>query len=459
VIPAELGALSAAEKRLWDAFPRGLKVALSEDTPHTVRAAVIRSLLLGAHPAEPGHRAALHLQGAEVIGCLDLSQAEVESAIDFLGCAFDTVPELSFARLRGVSFEGSKLPGLMAFGATVQGTLSFVKTTFTGALVVYGVQVSGDLDFDWARLAADGPGPEELFGDRAAAVFGEAIQVGRHVYMQGSTVTGNVELPGIRVVGSIYAQQGLRVDGQLRLRGADVTGEIDLTDAVLLNPGDTALDGRGLRVEQLSLLPERLDGAVDLRHAHIQVLRDDPNRWPAQLRLDGVTYAALEPAGTARNRLHWLDRDPDGYRPQPYEQLATLYRQIGHDADARTVLLVKQRRRRQHLSSPGAAWSLLQDVLVGYGYRPGRAASWLLALTALGTTVFSLYPPGRQGGGTAFNPLIYTLDVLLPIVNFGQKDEFGIAGHAQWLAYVLTALGWLLFTAVAAALTRVLNRS
>jgi hypothetical protein len=80
-------------------------------------------------------------------------------------------------------------------------------------------------------------------------------------------------------------------------------------------------------------------------------------------------------------------------------------------------------------------------------------------LTALGTTVFSLNPPGGKSGGTAFNPLVYTLDLLIPIVDFGQERALGIAGPAQWLAYALTAIGWILFTAVAAAMTRTFNRS
>jgi hypothetical protein len=209
----------------------------------------------------------------------------------------------------------------------------------------------------------------------------------------------------------------------------------------------------------LSLLPERTDGTVDLRHGRVEVLHDDPNRWPAELRLDGARYTALQPVRTGPERLGWLDRDPDGYRPQPYEQLATVYRQIGHEPDARTVLLVKQRRRRRQLSPAGAAWGLLQDGLVGYGYRPGRAALWLLVLIAVGTTVFSLYPPGATSGGTVFNPPVYTLDLLIPIVDFGQERAFGIGGSAQWLAYALTAMGWILFTAVAAALTRTFNRS
>jgi hypothetical protein len=368
------------------------------------------------------------------------------------------VPRLSFARLRGVSFEGSTLPGLDAFAVAVQGTLSFVKCTLTGAVVLYGGHISGDLDFDWAHLTADGR-DEELFGDRVAALFGDAIQVGRHVYLQGTTVSGNLELVGLRAGGSVQAQQGLRVDGQLRLRGADVTGEINLAGAVLLNPGGTALDAWGVRAGQLSLLPQRVDGTVDLSHAQVQVLRDDPGRAPAELRLDGLRYTALESAGAADGRLRWLHRDPAGYRPQPYEQLAAHYRQIGHDGDARTVLLAKQRRRRRQLSPAGTAWGVVQDVLIGYGYRPGRAALWLLALTALGATVFSQFPPRGGRGGIPFHALVYTLDLLIPIVNFGQETAFGIGGRAQWLAYVLTALGWLLFTAVAAALTRTFNRT
>jgi hypothetical protein len=149
---------------------------------------------------------------------------------------------------------------------------------------------------------------------------------------------GNVELAGIRVGGTIHAQQGLQVHGQLGLRRAEVTGEVDLADAALLNPGGTALDAWGMCAGQLSLLPERVEGTVDLRHASIQILCDDPSGSPTPLLLDGLRYSALEAPGTARSRLPWLSRDPAGYRPQPYEQLATLYRQPGHDAYARTVL-------------------------------------------------------------------------------------------------------------------------
>ena len=75
--------------------------------------------------------------------------------------------------------------------------------------------------------------------------------------------------------------------------------------------------------------------------------------------------------------------------------------------------------------------------------------------------MFALHPPTRvePGQGPAFNPLVYTLDLLLPVIDFGQEHAYQPHGAAQWLAYGLIAAGWILATTVAAGLTRVLNRS
>lgn len=73
-------------------------------------------------------------------------------------------------------------------------------------------------------------------------------------------------------------------------------------------------------------------------------------------------------------------RDPAGFVPQPYEQLAATYQSKGQDADARAVLVAKHRSMRRTLLPPARLWSLLQDVTVGYGHRPLRAVRLLLCL-------------------------------------------------------------------------------
>ena len=54
--------------------------------------------------------------------------------------------------------------------------------------------------------------------------------------------------------------------------------------------------------------------------------------------------------------------------------------------------------------------------------------------------------------------MIYTLDLLIPVINLGQRNTFNPSGAEQWLSYLLIASGWLLATTVAAGIARVLNR-
>src|SRR5919109_2686619 len=162
----------------------------------------------------------------------------------------------------------------------------------------------------------------------------------------------------------------------------------------------------------------------------------------------------------ARERLSWLRRDTDGYQPQPYERLAQTYRALGLDADGRSVLLAKARDRRQTQGLPRKIVGWLQDILVGYGYRPFRAASWLVGLLAFGTVVFSLHKPPvlNADDHPHFNAFFYTLDLLLPVGDLGQERVFAPKGIYQWIANLLVAAGFVLGLTVAAGATRALSR-
>jgi hypothetical protein len=203
-----------------------------------------------------------------------------------------------------------------------------------------------------------------------------------------------------------------------------------------------------------------ITSGVHLRHANFGVIGADPEVWPPQVELDGLTYSALEPRLPAERRLELLRRDRQGFVPYAYEQLATSYRRIGDDGAARTVLLAKQRRRRAGLAWHARLWGLAQDATVGYGYRPQRAAMWLVALLVVGSVAYGLHRPRpiEPVAAPAFNPVVYTLDLLLPIIDFHQENAFNPAGWSQLLSYGLIAAGWLLATTIAAGLTRAINR-
>jgi hypothetical protein len=123
-------------------------------------------------------------------------------------------------------------------------------------------------------------------------------------------------------------------------------------------------------------------------------------------------------------------------------------------------LYARERKQRRAARPLLRFWGVVQDVTLGYGYRPWRALAWLAVLLIAGSITFALKhpPPVQPGTAPTSTPVVYTLDLLLPLVNLGQKNAFNPAGAEQWLSYALIASGWVLVTTVAAAAARVLRR-
>ena len=102
--------------------------------------------------------------------------------------------------------------------------------------------------------------------------------------------------------------------------------------------------------------------------------------------------------------------------------------------------------------------------MIGYDYRPARALIPLTVLLIAGTVIFAVaYPgqlhPAKTGSEQpGFNSFRYTLDLLLPVANFKQRDAFVASGWIAWLSFVFTFVGWLLGAVVVAGLAGVFKR-
>ncbi|HEY0537980.1 MAG TPA: hypothetical protein VGD53_06410 [Actinoallomurus sp.] len=352
---------------------------------------------------------------------------------------------------------------LDAGGLTVSGgQVSLVGTEVGGRLILEQARLDDGLD--GTALIADGLSARTLLmsglHSRGALVIRTARIPGR-VSLHGASLRSSgtaLRLSRTEVGADLFCAD-MTVEGRVKLSGARVDRQLILRGTRLANPGGVALDAQSLHAGELSL-PGAIEGSVELHHARIGVLRDDPDHWPSTLYLDGLTYEALEPQLAATRRLSWLSRDPDGCPPQPYEQLAALYGRIGRPAEARRVLYARELDQRRTKTTVGRIWSTLQDVTVGYGYRPWRAMLWLALLLVLGSVLYGLAPPQPLKAGEAphFNPMMYTLDLLLPIVDLGQQNAYNPAGAAQWFSYFLVAAGWILATTIAAGIARVITR-
>jgi hypothetical protein len=195
---------------------------------------------------------------------------------------------------------------------------------------------------------------------------------------------------------------------------------------------------------------------------------DEKRTWPEQLRLEGFVYDSIKAPDAIKDRLRsWLPRT--GYLPQPYEQLAGTYRREGNEQAARMVAIGKQRARRADIRGwthwPSRAWSVLLRYTIGYGHRPMLALIWLAVLVILGSPIFAaghpdLLRPAKPGSPEqpGFNPFSYTVDLLLPVANFKQRDSFVASSWVVWFSFGFTFAGWLLAAVVVAGLSGVFKR-
>lgn len=357
-----------------------------------------------------------------------------------------------------------------------------------GQLRLAGAQVDGSASLSGVRL--EGPGLDVLFADR--------LQVGGTLFLRGAVARGSVRLQNANIgfsldctaatlehpryregesakpsldARSITVGKDLLCRGRLtassgvRLRNAEVSKAVSFEGATLGNDSEIALDLRALSCQELNLrFAQPAGGRVRLVGAQVGGLFDDTALWTGQHGLDTQNFSyqmmSAEPEVDEWTRLRWLaDALPD-FDADPYETLATAYRENGQDERAARVLLAKQRRRHGALGPAGRVWGRLQDVTVGYGYRPWLAVCWLAVFWLAGALWFADHrlTPLSVDQNPSWNPWLYAADLLIPVINLGQDGLWRADGASQWIAGLLIAIGWTFATTVAAGASHVLRR-
>jgi hypothetical protein len=467
--------LSEPERRLWAAYPTGERVDVAAAADRTVRAEVIARLLLGARAPKPGRVPAVRLRGARIAGRLDVSGGTVGCELRLERCELAEVPDFSNAQARQIRLNDCVLPGFDGGGLRTDGYLSLSGSFVNGQVKLVRARITGGFRMNGTKIT--NPGDWGLFAGaltveagtywRKAEIIGGArltgARMGGGFFLYGATLhaPGKDALDGgnMLVEDAMECSRGFSAAGSIKLRGARVSGTLSFDQATVHAPGRRAMQLSHMQVDELILALTAVTGEVTLVYSRVGVLLDGPRNWAAELRLNGLTYESLR-GGAPADRLDWVNRDPRGFHAQPYEQLAAWYRGGGHEILARRAQLAKLRARRATQGWTARMWSRLLDVTVGYGYRPSRAALWFALLLAIGTAVFSAEHPHsikQPDERPHFNAFAYTLDLLVPISAFGQRDAWDPAGWTQWLAYGLIGAGWLLASALIAGVTRVLR--
>lgn len=260
--------------------------------------------------------ARLRNQSGAALGCGGLA---VEGGV-WCGKGFEADGELRFigARLGGnLTLAGATLnnPGATALNldrATLTDLDCTGLTVRAGQISLVSTQIASQVTLTDSQLKAS-PGQPAVAADGCSVGGNVALTRLRalgEVSMRTSHIGGRLHLTGASIdnpggnalrlsrtdIAADMFCNGMAIKGQVKLGRARIGGHARLEQVTLANAGGITLDAEGLQAAEFSLLPAKpIDGIVVFSHAQFGVLRDDPGCWPAQMKLDGLTYDAWNP--------------------------------------------------------------------------------------------------------------------------------------------------------------------
>ncbi len=460
--------------------------------------------------------AALDASAARIAGDVELADGFLgQGGVSFAGAKIGGDLDGTGGAFHNRSEDGSSM-ALRCDHAEIAGNVLLRKPFRAhGAVSFAGAKIGGSVDCSGGA-----------FSNRAASGASDALS------LAFATVQENVLL-----------RDGFTAEGKIRLSGAHIKGNLQLSNGHFDNAGlakqeasprrarraAAAINLRGAKIDGVLWLapPVRgphgqatIIGSLNLSGAYAHEIVDHPGSWPrkkaradgakslpAFIYLDGFVYDRLMGHGDydPATRKRWLERQPPehlgvDFRPQPFEQLIKVYREMGHDSHARAIAKFKERRRYRSLFSKlwhgwrdrpklsnrfGAnaraaapldwllwpvtlSWRTISRAFatiplalawafVGFGtaywYGWGRVLLFLLTLWIAGGAFYdevasqggfapsnpAIYlneklvakcgkhwtdckgaPPELPG----FSPYIYSLDIMLPVLDLGQKHDW-----------------------------------
>jgi hypothetical protein len=392
---------------------------------------------------------------------------------------------------------------LVGDGAEINGNV-FLRYGFsaTGVVWLLRARIGGDLDCERATLS----------NEDGLALVADGAEIGGYVFLrEGFNAIGGVRLSGVKVGrdldcaratishpsgvalladaaeihGSVFLRDGFNASGVVTFINAEIGGDLDCREATIVNRNGVdpialvaqdATIGRGIIFRDV-----HISEGVDLSRASTVMLMDDlgaPDdplgswRGVDPLILDGFTYARFAPEAEQGSRLRslWLKHTRGyrqalggGFQQTAWQHLIEVYRSQGRDDEATRVAIAMQNDRLERGGLPRyRRWARRSlGLFIGHGYRPWLAGIWAAAVIAVFAAVVwhwsEMFVPAKQGVMGSPQPVAYSTDVFLPIVDLGQAGDWTPTGWMRWVDWTVILLGWGLTTIFVAGFTRMVR--
>ena len=454
----------------------------------------------------------LSLVGMRIDAELDLNDAEIKFSLRAWGCAFLGNILLRDAQLAGLYFLRCHIKGLDAYGARIARTVLLSKLKAIGAVNLSGATIGGDLICNGTQLSdAKGNALDARSAKIGGSVFLSCKAEGE-VRFAGAAIGGNLEFncaakllnakgkaldaESAKIEGSVFFHLGVKVVGKVNLLGTTIGGT--LVYSGLVEPKKAILDLRSASVGTLSDEKRSWPSAGKLfldGFNYDRLFEESPLdaksriEWLHRQRPKRTTTLAAELAEAIRLEIkkqsflrrsykriivvgrrigqrltsaaggkNWVSAQTLTWRelflPQPYEQLASVLRKMGHERDARLIMIEKNRDRARftRFFQQGWWWYNVFGRLIGYGYAPWRAFAMSVVMILLGWILFylgfshDLVLPTRENAYAkapngqfvldnsgrpkiledypAFNAFVYSLESFIPLIKFDQSANW-----------------------------------
>ncbi|SEF32862.1 hypothetical protein SAMN05421837_106474 [Amycolatopsis pretoriensis] len=228
--PPLLDDLTPMEKKVIEGARRGVRtgsgttesaeaLATTDDPALQVRADLLRELLMGRR-GELDPRG-VSIRGFRVMGRLDLDQVSAVAKLELTKCALPDGTSMRGARLRDLFMVGCVVSSINGDRLRTEGNLKLQGISTSGPIRLLNARIGGQLDLD-NSLLKNPAGP---------AVNMDSLLVTASIFMRGVKATGTGE------------------SGTIRMRSAQVNGQVEITGSRIENTSGPALSAERLRVD------------------------------------------------------------------------------------------------------------------------------------------------------------------------------------------------------------------
>ncbi len=497
------------------------------------------------------HTKGIRFVGAKITGNIDFEGVSIPHILVVTHCFFDEGISLVDAKTKTINLSGSHIQFFIADRANIEGTL-FLKNVITkGGVRLVGANINGNLVCTEASFEN---GSSDFYADKFKKQDKEAtkrliielvnpqetpkilesfnadrLMTKNDVFLDNITAKGEVRLIGANINGNLICTgasfenlSGISFNGDKLTTKNDVLlnniiskGKINLNNANI--NGDLICDGASFehaekytfnvintKIDRVFVLNKisKKDGGYNFAYTNAGRLLDDENSWPQQnnLILTGFEYKEFAGSSTpkeAYKRIKWIRLQPkEHFSTQPYIHLVKLYRQIGHESDAKEVLIAKQEDLRKYgkLSIVAWLWNWFLGVIIYHGYKSNQLFLFILLFLLLGVYLFDwannlkVMQPSKERVYISkefqekrsippeypqFNPIIYSIDAFVPFLDLHQEDYwlpdatktnekeiFGMSCGSWFRFYfwVHIILGWIFSTLAVVYLTGLIRK-